>query len=341
MPSGTLVAAYAYEVAPQQGSGFVGGVIAVTPQLQAALDHVFDRSKIDDAPSVTFLVDQASKARSHAIRDAVMAVAFTSATDEPAALDLAARLGSAMDHRSKATLLMVTVHASTAASKRRALLWTFPQQEVFSLTSSGKGARLELLEAFNRESHLRKVAMLEGPNTKSGMLTAKVLDFQAAAAERSVADLWITRFLDARLQMSDTEGTQLLARALRAAHNKTRDDQASQDQILAAITGLRVSANPRQSLDQVAKTYLTGKAADAFLAAAGPEVRAAVFTLDRQRFDDLVQYKRFTLDNGVVVSAPFAELRADGGAVEVTDVDGQRRLRVEGVVEEEQVRTRA
>ena len=31
---------------------------------------------------------------------------------------------------------------------------------------------------------LRKLALIEGPNTKSGMLTARVLDFQATAAER-------------------------------------------------------------------------------------------------------------------------------------------------------------
>lgn len=198
-------------------------------------------------------------------------------------------------------------------------------------------ASLELLEAFNRESSLRKVAMLEGANTATGLLTARVLDFQASAAERAVADLWIAKFLLARLQMSDAEGTQLLARVLRLAHTRTRDDQRAQDQIAAAITGLRIT-NQRQSLNHIAAAYLDGRAADVFLSSAEPETRTALFSIDQARFDQLLQYKRFTLGNGVVVSVPFAELDADD--VEVSEVDGHRRLRVEGDIEEEQVRTR-
>jgi hypothetical protein len=245
-----------------------------------------------------------------------------------------------MDNRSKSSLLMVTVHDAGRGSDRRVVTWTFPQQEVFSLNVSAGTASLVLLEAFNRESSLRKVAMVEGPNTNSGMLTARVLDFQAAAAERDVADLWIAKFLDARLQMNDTEGTQYLAQALRSAHTKTRNDVESQDQVLAAITGLRATSNLRQSLNAVADTYLSGAAREHFLASADPETRAAIFSLDRTRFDQLIQYKRFTLASGIVVSAPFTELGEDG-AVQVTDVDGQRLLRIEGQITDEQVRLRA
>jgi len=41
--------------------------------------------------------------------------------------------------------------------------------------------------------------------------------------------------------VSDAEGTQMLARALRSAHNKTRGSQHAQDEIMAAIAGIRVS----------------------------------------------------------------------------------------------------
>lgn len=151
---------------------------------------------------------------------------------------------------------MVTAHAAPTAGERRVLLWTFPQQEVFNLRSTQGETRLDLLEAFNRESNLRRAALLQGPNTKTGMLTARVLDFQASATERTVADLWIVKFLAARLQMSEAEGTQLLARALRSAHSKTRGDQHAQDQITAAITALRVSTVRRWSIDSVASNFL-------------------------------------------------------------------------------------
>ena len=241
-------------------------------------------------------------------------------------------------NRSKPSLLMVSVHTAAVAGDRRLLLWTFPQQEVFNLRLSRGRARLELLEAFNRESSLRKVAMLEGPNTRTGMLIARVLDFQASATERTVADLWIVKFLAAALQMSDVEGTQLLARALRSAHSKTRGDQRAQDQITVAIAALRVTNVPRWSIDSVASTYLDSTAAAALVGAVRPEERAAIFGIDKERLDQLVQYTRFTLGNGVVVSAPFVEIGADRG-VEVTEVDGKRRLRAEGEIQEEQVRS--
>jgi len=339
MPAGTLTSVFAYEVSPRQATAFEGGRVSATPQLQAALDQVFDRSKVASAPVVTLQVDTSGSTRSHPIRGAAMDLGFSAGSLEPIALSLATRLAGAMDNRSKPSLLMVSVHDGPSATVRRVVLWTFPQQEVFSLRVSRGTANLVLMEAFSRESSLRKIALLEGPNTSTGMLTARVLDFQVTSADRSVADLWITKFLDARLQMSSVEGTHVLAQALRAAHNKTRDDARSQDQITAAIAALRVAANIRTSLSQVASTFLSGRAADAFLASTPAEAQAAVFDIDQDKFDQLVQYRRFTLESGVVVSAPFDELR-DGGAVQVSEENGQRRLRVEGGIEDEQVRTR-
>lgn len=340
MPAGNLTNVFAYEVSPRQGTSFAGGQVRPTPQLQAALDQIFDRSKVALAPVVTLRVDTSTPARTHPVRDAALDLAFSAGPHDDVALTLAAKLADAMDNRSKPSLLMMSVHDGSKPHERRVVIWTFPQQEVFSLRVSRGSASLVLMEAFSRESSLRKIALLEGPNAPTGLLTARVLDFQVTSNDRSVADLWITKFLDARLQMSSAEGTQVLAQALRAAHNRTRGDARSQDQITAAVAALRVAVNPRTSLAQVAATYLGRRAADAFLDSTPPEAQAAVFDVDQTRFDQLVQYRRFILDSGVVVSAPFDEL-GDGGAVQVSDENGQRRLRVEGSIEDEQVRTRA
>ncbi|WP_060916359.1 hypothetical protein [Microbacterium oleivorans] len=171
------------------------------------------------------------------------------------------------------------------------------------------------------------------------MLTARVLDLQSTATERAVADLWIVKFLQARLQMSDTEGTMLLARSLRAAHSRTKDDSVLQEQINAAIGALRTSNQPRWSIDSVAQTFLSGAAAESFLSHSRPEERGAAFALDLERFDHLIQYKRFRLRNGIIVSAPFVEIGDAGGVTIFEDADG-RRLQAEGVIEEEEVRTR-
>lgn len=340
MTAGNLIAAYAYEVAPQQEAPFAGGSIPVSDALQNALNHTFDRSRIGNAPKVTFQVRSDSANRAHPIRDEALVVAFDDDKGGESALRLAIRLAGAMDNRSKPTLLVVSVHASPREGSRRVLLWTFPQEEVFNLNTSSDEAALEMLDAFNRESKLRKAALIEGPNEATSMLNARVLDFQSTAAERAVADLWIVKFLHARLQMSDAEGTQLLARVLRATHTKTRADQAAQDQIGAAIGALRLIGDRRVSLDSIERAYLSGSAAATFSGASRPEERAAMFSIDHTKFDDMIQYRRFALNNGVVVSAPFLEV-GEGKGVMVDEIDGDRILRAEGTILEEQVRTRA
>lgn len=339
MPAGSLHSAYAYEVSPRQTSLFEGGTVTSTPHLQTALDEIFDKSSVSTAPAVSFEVDSTSNTRKHPIRDEAIALAFTAGPHDSNVVRLVQRLALSMDNRSRHSLFIASVHQTTDKTKRRVLFWTFPRQQVFNMSFSKGVANLQLIEAFNRESHLRKVAFLEGSNTQTSMLSARILDFQATSSDRGVADLWITKFLQARLQMSSAEGTQLLANSLRSAHGKLKGNQLAQDQITAAIESLRVTKTPQCSLESVSKQFLDDPASAAFKSGARPEELTAVFTLDIPSFEQILQYKRFVLDNGIVVSAPFGELSPDGGA-KITQSANERRLRVEGLIEDEQVRSR-
>ncbi|WP_395311302.1 hypothetical protein V4U86_11370 [Mycobacterium sp. AMU20-3851] len=338
LPAGALLSAYAFHVHPRQATPFAGGAIARSDELAAALDSTFDRSRVESAPAVTFEVDTNDAARSHPIRDVAVAVAFSDEDNAEVVQSLARRLSDSMDNRSKPSLLMVTVHASSSATKRRFVIWTFPQQEVFNLSGTGSETRLDVVEAFIRESSLRKVALLEGKNTAAEMLTARVLDFQATEVERSAADLWIVKFLKAKLQVNSREGTQMLARAVRMAYERTSGDERAQEELGAAIAAIRLGGQQRLSLEEVARG-LGPVAREAFTTGFAPEARTAIFQLERNTFDSLIQFRRFTLANGVVVSAPFVEIGA-GSGVEVSEVDGRRRLKAEGDITREQVRRR-
>lgn len=340
MGAGKLLMAYAYEVAPRQLGPFVGGEITPSPQLQETLDMTFERSSVESAPAVTFEVDTISGSRAHPVRDAAIAIAFEGANPKDAAQGLAARLAGVMDNRSKSSLLMISAHESDSPAERRLLLWTFPQEEVFRLNSTSAETNLELSEAFSRDSRLRKAAFLRGTNPKSGMLTARVRDFQASSSERALADFWIVKFLASRLQMGAIEGTNLLARALRDAHSKLKNDSSAQDQIVGAISAVRSVPKRRWSIASVSETFLSGDAEVAFKDSVRAEEQTVMFDVDIDRFDRLLQYQRFTLNNGVVVSAPFLEVREDS-ELTVSEINGRRRLRVEGDIEEEQVRSRA
>ncbi|MGB7505147.1 MAG: hypothetical protein WA965_06945 [Mycobacterium sp.] len=90
MAAGELARAYAFEVAPQQVSGYIGGVVPLTTQLQAALDYRFDRSNVAVAPVVNFQVDDSSPSRAHPVRDAALAIAFAE-VPQPEVVELLAQ----------------------------------------------------------------------------------------------------------------------------------------------------------------------------------------------------------------------------------------------------------
>ena len=76
---------------------------------------------------------------------------------------------------------------------------------------------------------LRKAAQFEGLNTRTQFLSRRVLDYQANASDRFIADYWIGRFLGAQLQISDAEGTRYLAKTLKVANDSVRGDFAAQE----------------------------------------------------------------------------------------------------------------
>jgi hypothetical protein len=182
------------------------------------------------------------------------AIGFGSAAKaKTAGLALAERFGAAMDHHSKPALLLVSVHeGEPQPNYRRIILWTFPQQAVFRLRAQGAGAAIDVLDVFSRESKLRKAAMFVGGSGPTDLLTGRALDFQASVTDRAVADLWIVKFLEAKLQMSSDEGTRLLARSLRHAHDRFRDEPDRQAEVQAVIVQLRQSTATRITLGQVA-----------------------------------------------------------------------------------------
>ncbi len=141
------MAAYAYHVYPQQVTDCRGGAIATSEALSAALDSTFNRSFVETAPVVSCQVDTSVGTRSHPIRDVARIVAFAPEPAPENVVVLAQRLAHAMDLRSKPALLMVTVRAAAQDDERRFIMRTFPQQEVFSFSTSADETYLEVAEA--------------------------------------------------------------------------------------------------------------------------------------------------------------------------------------------------
>jgi hypothetical protein len=304
--------------------------------MQKALLDAHDNAGIDGALPVSFVVDTTT--RTCDMRDLLITLAFGKDSESAAAASvIARRLADAMDQRSKPCLLLTSVRGLKARNERHTAIWTFPRDEAFQFNT--RADRINLLsDIFSRSSKLRKAATFEGRNTRTQFLSGRVLDYQANASDRFIADYWIDRFLGAQLQIGSEEGTTFLAKTLRAANEALDGNPTAREQLHAAIGAVRQSPKVRWSLSEFSELYLSGDAASAFAAASpNPDAMTAVFDFDRDRFDSLIQYRVYSLDTGVTVSAPFSEI---GDSVVIEDENEERVLNARGRVVSEKIRAR-
>lgn len=324
---------YGYPVVPKQAP--TGGAVQVTNELANALEDAYTRAKVDSGLPVSFVVDTTS--RTNQPRDLVRLIAFGS-TSAPASAgrQMAERLADAMDRRSRANLLIVSVHG--AGARREVVLWAFPKDEAFRFSSEGRNEKIEVVtDIFSQSSTLRKAATFSGQDTRNGFLTGRVRDFQANVADRYVADFWIERFLDSRLEMSGGEGTKLFAKAIRQAFAAIHDDLEAKDVLASAVTLIR-GRKQRMTIRKFAESLPSDKAKQAVIDSAPNQAAVdATFDLDPAALAESIRFRLYELEGDVVVKAPFDEV---GKSVVIEHHDNDRVLKAEGRVVDESVRTR-
>ncbi|TGZ17151.1 hypothetical protein DV517_21240 [Streptomyces sp. S816] len=337
MPAGLIERMYAFQVYPREVEEIKGGQVTNVASIQEILDVAFDQSNLTQGPGIGF--NFTSVSRNHAVRDFLLSIAF-GLPDEAlkAAEDLSLRLASAMDNRSNPALFAVSTHqVKSNPSSRSVVLWTFPQQAVFRFSAGSDSTVIDLMDAFNRESNVRKAALFTGENGKVDFLGGKVLDLQGTTSTKPAADFWVVKFLDAQLQLGAKEGSRLLATALRNTHDKCREDPGAQAQVHSAILGIISSNQSLYSLQDVEDRYLSGSTAEVFHNQVKSEpTRTSSFQLDESVFESQIHYRIYTLQTGVIVSVPLEV----AGTVEVTDEEDRRTLKLSGMVMEEKLRSR-
>ncbi|MCX5237594.1 hypothetical protein OG824_20540 [Streptomyces prunicolor] len=329
---------YAFQVHPREVEEIKGGQVTEVTGLQETLDAAFDQSNLDQGPGIGFNFNS-SVSRTHDVRELLLGVAFgTDVESLVAAEGLSYRLASAMDNRSNPALFAVSAHRVEGKEVRRSIiLWTFPQQAVFRFSAGSDNAVIDLMDAFNRESNLRKAALFSGENSRVDFLGGQVLDLQGSASNKPAADFWVGKFLDAQLQLGAREGSRLLAKTLRDTHDKCKEDPGAQAQIHAAILGINSSNQSLFSLQEVEERYLSGRAAEVFHSQVRQEpVRTSRFQLDGSTFDSQIHYRIYTLQTGVIVSVPFEATES----IKIIEEGDQRMLNVFGAIEEEKLRSR-
>lgn len=328
-----LVDLFAFPVTPGQPPQ--GGRAQIGEEIRTALDESYVGSKVSEGLAVAFNVDTTT--RTNEVRDAAILICFGNDVErERAANYLSHRLSDSMDKRSKPGLLILSSHGRGA--NRSLVLWTFPQDEVFRFEHRAGQERVAVLDdVFSRSSNLRKAAEFSGRNAPTGFLTGRVVDYQANASERYVADFWVERFLDARLQMSGREGTRLFAKVIKQAFTDLEGDVVAQEQLGSAVNLVR-NREQRMSLDSFAYDFLDASAASAIRENAPNEASVrALFDFNPYEFQRIVRFRTFVLDSGVTVTAPLDGME---DVVDITQDGEARRLSTAGLIVDETIKAR-
>jgi hypothetical protein len=322
---------YAFSVAPSRlrdAPQVAGGKTATSGELQAALAQAANPLD-DDGSAIAFDTD--TQTRTNEVRDLCLEVAFEPRAAPGAATRLATRLATAMDERSDPCLFVLAVYAES--DRRRLHMWTFPKEEAFKLKTGARPTIELLTDVFSRRSRLRKGARFEGRNDRVSFMEGVAFDYQATFALKPIADLWIVRFLQARLAITSLLGTRSLAECLKYSF-ATAETQAEREELYKAAIALQADQQKRWSLQQVASRYLSPPYRDRFLEGAkNVESTKVIFDLDKAQLEALVGTRVFSLERGVIVSAPF-EAMDKNVHLEGPDKD---RLKVEGRVLAEKI----
>jgi hypothetical protein len=327
---------HAYKVVPQRltSTGAVpeGGAFNAPAEFKASLEKYLESAQLLQQPPVSFrsVIANGATQATHAVRSSILDYAFGApSTAKAAATSLATRLGKAMDDRSTSCLLVLTAYKD--ADERRFVGWAFPKDEPYAFSAKNERATIQVLEnAFTRSSHYRKAALFQGKRQDDHYWDGHVIDKQAA-----VAEYWVKAFLECDYLINGKTGTQLLARTLRKTHEEL-ESRADKDQITTSILSVRGSQRRRWSLRSFANEYLTGTAKATFLANIPPAALTTQFSLDKPELEARVNLRVFRLEDDVIVMAPFDSINH---SVRITGGQ-QRRLRCEGNVVDEKVRSK-
>jgi hypothetical protein len=112
---------------------------------------------------------------------------------------------------------------------------------------------------------------------------------------------------DAYFVLTGKAGTRLLAKCLRETHGAT-STQEDRDQISNAIVAMHASQRRNWSLRSFTNEYLSGTAKQLFISRSPPESRTTTFRVQKDEFEQKLNFRVFRLEDNVMVSAPFGAI---------------------------------
>jgi hypothetical protein len=247
--------------------------------------------------------------------------------------DLAQRLQSFTDHRSRLGLMFVV--AGTHKDRFQLLIARVPADEGVVATEAGEDLQLSFVErVFMKNLHAYKSALYHCKTIKTGFWNGWSIDRQRRGGLGAVlSNYWIGQFLDSEFRETGPAGTRRLANALRAASDRTQDDDV-RDELWAAARMLRNQNGNRVSINSLGDDLrLSPETMNAIRdELPNPESANTKFQFNTEEYDSWISFRSVSLDTGVRLIGPNENFERHVKSQAADGPDGKVRFVTEGRV---------
>lgn len=327
-----FLAIYRLRVEDAQSGKIDGDVIKVNEQLKELFEISFNKNdgKLGKVQPFHFLM---TNDRVNTVREGLIKILANRKTKIGAKKcdELAIKLQSYLDDRTKDLLFIIGIGNSNKSSKQRCVLWVFPSDKPIQFKKSKSGPTIkEIQDAFSRSSRLRKAVYFDSPLTigRNDLLKGDVID-NTAGVGKSWSTYWVEKFLEGQIELLPKRGTMLLLKALDSAQASAKS-QKEISSVLASYHKLLSGSMKSTTLEKFSNE-LVGEAKKIYLEKIPKTIeRDAVFEIDETAVSKRIRSYIIELVNGLRVFFP-PNLNLDPESY-ISEANGRRTFSISSEV---------
>ncbi|MDA3941264.1 MAG: hypothetical protein PF693_18460 [Spirochaetia bacterium] len=219
-------------------------------------------------------------------------------------LKYAEKLSKLIDNRTGELMLIFAF--GEEKSLKRIVFWAFPHDEPIQLQTDRDIPRIaEIKNAFSKNSHLRKGAFFEVITDQIGRndLIKGILVDTSAGKSMTASNYWLEGFLNGKIDMLPTRGTNQIIKGIKAAQIKAKTSE-EKSSVKAAFYSILSGSKKNTTLNEISY-LLVGDAKKEYLNQMPKSIENdARFTIDIEEAKKKIKSTIFILKNGIEVHFP-------------------------------------
>lgn len=253
-------------------------------------------------------------------------------------IPLIERLSKNTDKSCKIGLVFIVLGKNN--NKDFILIARYPSEEGIVLKQTNQVEVVK--DVFLKNSHRYKLAFFEDESLQGGFWKGKAVDKQINDSSNSklISDYWIKNFLNCELELTETQGSKLLGKALRKLLNDDSTPETDKDIINSIASSAKLLNGQSNSINSFLKNLSISNDNRNRILDALPSraIAEQVFKFNSEIIAGEYNLKALYLDNGGIVMAPTDSF----DKVFTTETVDKETvcIRTEGIIQKQTIRVK-